>query len=193
MALKKVAAGTAAEIVAVAGLGEGVKAVDPGLEPAVFLEQLAQRGLFPDAVRFLAHALPKREAVWWACLCARECLTPETPQASVAALQAAERWVYSPTEENRREAMALAEAAKFDSPQSWAAVAAFWSGGSMAPANAPAVPPGETLTAAAAAGAIMLSAVLREPHQAADKYRRFLAFGLDIANGGSGRPRASAS
>lgn len=191
MALKKIAAAQAAEIVALAGLGEGANAVDAGLDPADFLDQLARRGLFVDAVRFLAHALPKREAVWWACLCARESLAPDAPAAAVAALQAAERWVYGPGEENRREAMARAEAAKFDGPASWAAVAAFWSGGSMAPPEAPVVPPGDTLTAAAVAGSVLLAAVQREPQLAADKYRRFLGFGLDIADGGSGRPRAA--
>ena len=61
--------------------------------------------------------------------------------------------------------------------------AAFWSGGSLAPANVPAVPPGETLTAQAAAGAAMSAAALTEPAKAAEKHRKFLALGIDVANG----------
>jgi len=35
-------------------------------------------GALTDAVRVAAHALPRREAVWWACMCARA--VPARPQ-----------------------------------------------------------------------------------------------------------------
>jgi len=191
MPLKKVVAVKAAEIAVPAKLNAAaMAALDPNFTPSAFLEELTRQGLHTDAIRFLAHALPKREAVWWACLCVRDSLTPETPPLSVVALQAAEKWVYTANEENRREAMTRAEADGFNTPASWAAVAAFWSGGSMAPPNVPAVPPGETLTAAAVSGAILLAAVQREPERALEKYQRFLEYGVDIANGGNGRKRA---
>jgi hypothetical protein len=63
------------------------------------------------------------------------------------------------------------------------ALAAFWSGGSMAPPEAPVVPPGEHLSAHAVAGAVMLAVVLAEPHLAARKYGQYLALGLEIASG----------
>ena len=38
--------------------------------PLVFMDRLLfQERHVPEAVAFLAHALPKREAVWWGCLC----------------------------------------------------------------------------------------------------------------------------
>jgi len=192
MPLKKVLAVKAAEIAAPAKLNAAAMAVlDPNFTPAAFLEELTRQGLHTDAIRFLAHALPKREAVWWACLCVRDTMAPETPPLSVVALQAAEKWVYTSNEENRREAMARAEADGFNTPASWAAVAAFWSGGSMAPPNVPVVLPGETLTAAAVSGAILLAAVQREPERALEKYQRFLEYGVDIANGGNGRKRTA--
>ena len=40
--------------------------VRPGTHPRDYVALLMERELYPDAVRFLAHALPKREAVWWA-------------------------------------------------------------------------------------------------------------------------------
>jgi hypothetical protein len=52
------------------------------------------------------------------------------------------------------------------------------------------VPPGETLTAAAVAGAVCLAAVQQEPERAPEKYRVFIAQGLDIAAGGTGRPKS---
>ncbi len=45
------------------------------------------------------------------------------------------------------------------------------------------MPPGETLTAQAAAGAVLLAGVLAEPQKAAEKYRKFLALGVDVGNG----------
>ncbi len=191
--LKKIAATDARAVAARANLTPaGIAALDPALDASACLDVLMKGGLLLDAVRFLAHSLPKREAVWWACLCARDTLLPETAPAVVAALQAAETWVMGPTEEKRREAMARAEAAGFRAPASWAAVGAFWSGGSMAPPNAPVVPPGDALTGAAVAGAILLAAVQKEPEKAPDKYRRFLESGIDIADGGNGRKRQQA-
>lgn len=155
-------------------------------DAAAALLRIVQAGMMADAARFMAHALPKREAVWWACMCARATV-PEAPPADAAALVAAEAWVRKPEEELRREAMAKAEAAGFRSPEAWAAVGAFWSGGSMAPAGQPVVPPAEHLTGVAVAGAVSLAAVRREPEKAEATLQRFIQSGLDIAAGGSGR------
>jgi hypothetical protein len=145
--------------------------------------------LHADAVRLLARALPKREAVWWACLCARDALPPDPSPAATAALEAAEAWVYKPVEERRRAAMACAEAAGYDVPAAWAAMAAFWSGGSLSPPDNPVVPPAEHLTGLAAAGAILLASA-RDPRQMDARRRRFLDYGVDIADGGNGRERS---
>jgi hypothetical protein len=155
--------------------------------PAAFLAQLMEQGLLVDAVRFLARALPHRESTWWACLCARTTLGEDARAEFKAAVEAAERWVYTPSEENRRTTYDAAQATDFESPVAWAAMAAFWSGGSMAPPEAPVVPPADNLTSKAVAGAVLLSAVMSEPEKAPEKYRTFLAQGIDIANGGSGR------
>jgi hypothetical protein len=138
---------------------------------------------FPDAARFLAHALPKREAVWWACLCARQAAGANLPAKPAAALQAAERWAADPSEDNRRKAQAAAEAAEMGTPAGCAAMAAFWSGGSLGPPNVPAVPPGEFLTAHGVAGAVMLAAVLTQPEKAPEKFRKFFALGVEVGNG----------
>jgi hypothetical protein len=139
--------------------------------------------LHDDAVRFLAHLLPKREAVWWACLCAREGCGADLPPSAEKALLAAERWVAEPIEENRRAAMAAAETATLGTPAGCAALAAFLSGGSLGPPNVQAIPPGEGLTARAVAGAILLAAVVREPDKAPQKFQGFLERGLDVLHG----------
>jgi len=189
--LAKVSAKTAAEICKHFPLGDEARGMlREGLAPRQYLDLLLGKELFVDAVRFLAHALPKREAVWWACLCARAVADPKPAAAETAALQTAEKWIADPSEEHRRPAWPAAEAAELGTPAGCAAAAAFWSGGSLAPPEAPLVPPAETLTGAAVAGAVCLAAVQREPEHAPDKYRLFIAQGLDIARGGTGRSKS---
>ena len=165
---------------------EGRALLEPRTPAGEYIDRLCGAELYIDAVRFLAHALPAREAVWWACLTARDGLDPALP-AQQAAVEAAEAWVYHPDEEHRRVAMTAASGPANDSPARWAAMAAAWSGGSLAPPDAPVVPPGETLTPQAAAGAVLLAAVKSEPQRAAERYRASIVQAVDIARGGTGR------
>lgn len=186
--LTKVTADLAAMICADIELGAEARALlTPTMTPAAFLQGLIEKQLFVDAIKFVARALPKREASWWACLCAHSVLAEKPDAEASRALELAGKWVYQPSEENRRLTYQAAEATGFKHPASWAAMAAYWSGGSLAPAEVPPVPPAENLTAQAVAGAVMLAAVHIDPEDAAQKYRRFLEQGLDIACGGNGR------
>lgn len=152
------------------------------------LEALAGVGLLVDASRLIAHALPRREAVWWACMCARSTLPPESlPDADRAAIDAAEAWVRSQTDELRRAAFAHAEAAGFSSPEAWAAVGAFWSGDSLAPLGQAAVPPPAHVAAAAVAGSVALASVRTKPERRHDRLRTYLQSAYDISRGGPGR------
>jgi hypothetical protein len=162
---------------------EGAKALLPAMDPAAFFDALSAGSHFGDAVNLLAHGLGRREAVWWACLCAKATIGDAPAPASAAALAAAETWCWKPTEENRRAAHAAAEAAQFKTAAAWAAMGAFWSGGSMAPASAPQpVPPGPFLTAKAVSTSITLAAVQREPEKGPARYKDFLAKGVVLAN-----------
>ena len=186
--LAKITAQSAAEVCRLFDLEEASQAwLQADSRPGEFLNILQAEEQHTDAIRFLAHALPKREAVWWACVCASQALGSEARQETRQALERAEQWVRKPNEENRQLTMPAAEAAGFETPAGWAAVAAFWSGGSLTPTGSPAVAPAEDLTAKAVAGGVMLSAVAFEPEQANEHYRVFLAQGIDIANGGSGK------
>lgn len=151
------------------------------------LEQLEQGGHFTEAVKLVSHAMPKREGVWWMCMCARATAVPEMPPADAAALEAAELWVRRPNDENRRAAFSRAEEAKFATPEAWACVAAFWSGDSMSPAGQPAVPPQPHFTGLAIAGGIVLASVRVTPEKQPERLRRFLGSAKDIATGGTGR------
>lgn len=182
--LEKVTAPTAAELCKKFPLSdEGRKLLTDGQSPADFYGRLLESKLYTDAIRLLAHGLPKQEAVWWACQCARAAHGPSPSKTILDAIAAAEKWVADPSEEHRRAAMPAAEAAQFETPAGCAAVAAFWSGGSLAPPNAPVVPPADYLTGHGAASAVIMAGIIREPHKAPDKYRAFLSQGQEIANG----------
>jgi hypothetical protein len=165
-----------------AGLDEpAVALLMQGLTPGQYLERLIAQGQLPAAVLFLAWALGRREAVWWACRCVALVVSDRDRPEELAALEAARRWAAAPTEDNRRLAEAAAAAAGYATPAGCVAVAAFWSGGSLAPARLAAVSPPEHLLPGAVASSILLAAVKREPEKAEDKYRQFLALGQDVA------------
>ncbi|MBV9123838.1 MAG: hypothetical protein JO112_10815 [Planctomycetes bacterium] len=186
--LTKVAAKTAAEVCRHFPLGKDAgKLLQEDLTPSQFLDLLVEKKLYLDALRFLAHALPKAEAVRWACLCTRSVLGPQPEAPSAAALQAAEQWVAEPSEENRRAAQATAAAAGYDTPAGCAAMAAFWSGGSLGPPNTPVIPPGEYLTSHGAWGAVLLAALVPDPGKTEKKHYQFLSQGIELANHSSGK------
>lgn len=172
-----------AEFVDLAGLGEDAKAVlQPAHGPRQYMQALVERSLHADAVRFLAHALPKREGIWWAWVCARRASGDAPAPAVKAALDATERWITQPTDENRRAAMRAAESAGVATPAGCTAVAVFLSGGSLGPEHTPPVPPGELLTAKAITGAVVSSAVSGNASKAPERFQAFIGQGLDVVN-----------
>jgi hypothetical protein len=121
-----------------------------------FLQHLIDAGELQDAVGFLAYLLPRREAVWWACLSVRS--FADQGLAEDAALRAAEAWVKTPEEERRQVAMDIGMQADRSRPTTWCALAAAWSGGSLtSPEQAP-VPCPPYLTAQAARAAVLIGA-----------------------------------
>ena len=181
---KHVAAKTAAEAAKRAELGEPAKALlTPELAPRQYFDLLAAKpDLVPDALAFLASALPKREAVWWACQCVRAVL-PKPPPKEEAALAAAEKWCGQSSDAHRRAAHVASEEATLTTPAALAAVAAFLSEGSLAPPQNQAVPPPDHLTARMVAVAMTLAAVKTQPEKAAEKRKKFLDLGLAVAAG----------
>lgn len=155
------------------------------------LDRLERADLLDEAVRLVAHALPARESVWWACACAlHTSASSAASEPETVVRSAAEAWVRQPTDELRRAAMSEAERSGFTSPEAWAAVAAFWSGDSMAPPDAPKVPPQPHFTGLAVAGAVALAAVRGDANRRHERLQRFLGSAHDIAAGGAGRLEA---
>jgi hypothetical protein len=167
--------------------GVALALLKPEQTVAAFVASLAATGQFQSAVAVLAHALPKREAVWWSCVAVRHATAPSPGSDADTALVAAETWVFHPDEAHRRPTRQAAARAGFQSAAGWAALAAFWSGGSMAPPDTPEVLPDDDLTARAVAGATALAALRPDPDQTAAAYSAFVDMALDIARGGDGR------
>lgn len=151
--------------------------------PKRFLTLLMEKKLFADAARFMAFALPKRQAVWWSCLCAREGYGATVTPVEKEAIMTAIRWVVDPSEENRRATFPAAEAADFGSAAGCTALGAFFSGGSLAPEGVADVIPDEMLTGRILVPAITLSSVIREPEKADAKLESFVKLACDVASG----------
>jgi hypothetical protein len=180
----RVPAATAAEVCRRYYPGRGATALlRDDMTPGQFLDILLERRAFGSARIFLANALPSREAVWWAVLCIREVIGPAPPKSEAAALRAAEAWVQDPSEANRRAAGAAPRAAGFSSPAGAAAEAAFQSGGSVGPPDAPEVPPKEYATARTVARAVLLAATHAPAGQEKERYPTFFARGIEVATG----------
>lgn len=134
--------------------------------------------LFVDAVRLLAHALPPREAIRWAADCAKGS-ADSAPAA--AALASVEAWLTDSGEPNRRACGEAAVVAGYATASGAAALAVFLSGGSIAPTDRPAVPPGEHLTSRAVANAVILAALAGERGKATERYFQYLKEGISLA------------
>src|SRR5262249_24880898 len=158
--LAAIPAKKAAEVCKLFELSDEVKPVlRPDWTPGQLLFLLIEKRWYEDAVRFLAHALPKREAVWWAWQCARTAAGASPSPQALAALAAVEQWVKDPSENNRQAALDPAAALEFGTAAGGAALGAFRSSGYYGPTPFKAVvPPDESLTAQAVVESV-LSAV----------------------------------
>ncbi len=156
----------------------------PDLTVRRFAGVLLDAELPGDAMKVVARAFPKREAVWWACLCVRRTFAPRELEGKDAPLLAAEKWARDPSESNRRAAGQAAEVQNHETPQALAAQAAFWSGGSLAsPEVEQVVPPGEDFTAMGVAGAVSLAPAKKEPERMMERYRAYLTLAEAVDSG----------
>jgi hypothetical protein len=136
------------------GLGDEAR-----VAPEDYFASLTKGGRLTDAVLFLGQALPRYETVAWAARAVRD-LAPKAPPASpdAEALKATLLWVQDPSDARRRAAFEAAGRVRRTSPERLAALAAFFSGGSVTPADCPPVPAPNEAAGRFAAGAVLLAA-----------------------------------
>ena len=99
---------------------------------------------------------------------------------SLVAIKAAETWVAELNDETRRAAFPAATAAGLATAAGCAAMGAFTSDGSLAPPDAPPVPPGEHHTAQMVAGSVIIAAVADSPEEMKAHYRLYVEHGLTL-------------
>lgn len=188
MQLKKVSFAKAMEVCADTALSdEAMLLMNESIAPPEYLEQLISAKHYQDAIKFLARALPSREAAWWACVSARNGVDEHTSANETKAIRLAEQWVFKPTDENRHKAHDAVGPLENDSPIHWVGMAVLWSGGSMAPPDVPNVPTAPNMCGMAVSGAVMLAGLSDEVEESAQRYELFLKRGIAIANGSNAK------
>ena len=159
-------------------------AAEPTEEPpTIFLKQLSAQHKFEDAVAFCAYLLPRREAVWWGCRCVRALLR-DIAASRARPINAAEAWVYDPSDENRRTALEVGKQGDNNDPLSWLALAAGWSGGALLAHPQFVVPVPAYMTPRAARIAILLSARHFQPDQYTARMQACIMDGIKLAEAG---------
>lgn len=147
------------------------------------IDKLFQEEQYMDGLRLRAYLLPKRDAVWWGCLCIRDEFDEPLAQDQIVALDAAVEWVADPTETRRRQCENASNAADSRGPGGLLAISAFWSDGSIGPASAPRVAPDERLTCQGLAAAIVTAAYFGDATKAKDRMTAFFEKGKAVVAG----------
>jgi hypothetical protein len=105
---------------------------DVGMQSLDFLRSLIEKRDWKPAIAFCAYLLPRRVAVAWGCGSVRR-MVAQFDSNEDRAIGYAEAWVEEPTEATRGKALAIGNINDHNSPTTWLALAAGWSGGSVFP------------------------------------------------------------
>jgi hypothetical protein len=161
--------------------GEDIRTRPDSETPLAFIALLQKSKTPEEAVAYTAYVLPRRKAVWWG----HQCLTSVdhllSPQDKMM-LGLAENWVREPEEPVRYRCLNEGLAARQSTPGVWIALAAGFSGGSLAPPDLQRVPPSPALTPRAVNTGIMgVLARVETKHRAAT-LKAFVDMGVSRAN-----------
>lgn len=155
--------------------------------PEAMFDRLREAGRDDDAAMFLGQALPRYEVVAWAAQTVRDLAPPDLSPQDAEALGATLRWLTDPSDNRRRAAFDAAADASDTSPQRMCALAVFFSGGSLAPAELEPLLAPKDAAGKFAAGAVLTAATRSGRRQ--EGLRAALALGEALAVGNEdGRP-----
>jgi hypothetical protein len=158
--------------------------------PLEYARQLIASPRPAAALAFLAHLLPRREAIWWGSQCVSAVLGAA---AKNEGLRLALLWVRDPDEGLRREALAYSEASDMRAPTSWLARAAGHSGGSIVAPDQPLTPPGPDACALAVNAAVILATTAEPPLTILPWIRECAEAGVRFAEGEEAKVNAPLS
>ena len=154
-----------------------------GIKAPQFLAQLAREGLWMDALRFAPFALPRREAVWWACLCLWQFYRPTPPTAADACFKAVVAWLQDGNDAARRAAYEAGQAAKTSTPAGSLAIAVFFHEGSISVVGQPEVP-SKPAQLPLSLGAAVTQAIRLSPRaEVASRQNDYVRLALEVLTG----------
>lgn len=160
---------------------EDMTASPTGDPPLRFLEGLSRSETPEEAITFCAYMLPRREAVWWA----HQCVTyngAELSQEERDLVTVAESWVREPDEDHRRSALVAGMNARIKTPGAWVALAAGWSGGSMAMDAEYPVPAPAHLTAKASNAAVLGALARVDVGRRSETLKAYVSGGVNLVS-----------
>jgi hypothetical protein len=175
----------AAEVCAVfKAPAEALRLLDDDPAVGTALDRFLAAGHLPEARRMLAHAMERRDAVWWAYLCAMEAARhkPFTPEQETG-FDRVLAWLVNPTDGGRR---ACKDAIRFCGTTSIPGIlclAVWLSGGSVSPYPKRHIEPRPHVCGKLSAAVVYLSSVRFDPGRWRDHLRHFIHTGLAIARG----------
>lgn len=157
--------------------------LDDELPPQAYFQRLLAAGHLPEARRVLAQSLPKRRALWWACLCAQDAYGNAMPTQVAEAIEAVLRFLQSPTEAHRRETERIGRSSPSSRLEACLAMAAFFSEGNISLPHLPPVYPRPYVTGRLVGVCVYLASVIRSPAQYKAHLRQYLEIGTQLARG----------
>jgi hypothetical protein len=160
---------------------------EAGMRSLDFLRTLIDKRDWPHAISFCAYLLPKRAAVAWGCRSLRR-MAERFDSSADRAIGYAEAWVEEPGEATRGKALAIGNMNDHNSPTTWLALAAGWSGGSVVPAEFDPIEARPEQTARAVRAALLVGLSQLSGDARARVMTACLEDGIHIARG---EPRAS--
>ncbi|MEO0623007.1 MAG: hypothetical protein AAFU49_22130 [Pseudomonadota bacterium] len=150
----------------------------------VVLAELDKKAAVLDVLHLMAHALPKREATWWACLSGRD-LFPKDQSVDPLTLSTAEAWVFKPGDKTRSDARTAMENAMPGDKTKLCALAATFAPGTLGPGDLEdyEAPPGAV---GAAVFGMALRSLYLDPKRIDPQGEILIERAIDIARGGNG-------
>lgn len=148
------------------------------------LTELGEKEEWIDMLRAMSIFLPPREAVWWACLAARDVVGTDDKSAPQC-LKASEAWVFKANDDNREAVQLAMNAADVDDDTVLCATAAFYAPGNMGFGELEKSPAPPAAVSACSFGMNMIS--FGEAEDPDNHLQLLIDRALDIAKGGNGK------
>ena len=158
----------------------GEQLLTADLSPRDFVSSLIEAHKYADAIRVVAHTLPRRAAVWWNLMCLWYTFRPSPPAVVEDTLNAAVQWVLLPTAHNQLPLRQLARSAREHKAAQCLAWAVCYAGDTLLP-ELTTLPAKPHLTHQLVSASILVAAPRVGSKLYQTNQRQFLEFGIQIA------------